>query len=138
MIDIGRYRRRNKRGDVKPGDLTSLIDVVFLLLIFFMVTSISSNQIETKGVEVTESEVGQSYEDPLYILVYSSDWYMIDGKGYNQQQLLSFLKRYKADKNAPIAVVGSSRSLYNEVMNAVDPIIESGFTNVSFALDGRQ
>ena len=36
MADLIQYRRPKNRGDI---DLTSLVDVVFLLLIFFLVTS---------------------------------------------------------------------------------------------------
>ncbi len=41
MMLLSKYRKSVRNS--KVGDLTSLIDVIFLLLIFFLLTSVTSN-----------------------------------------------------------------------------------------------
>ena len=73
---------RRKRLDDVGVNLTPLIDVVFLLLIFFMVSTTFTRETQLSiDLPEAQGEVKQSSEEEIEILIDESGGYRVNGQG---------------------------------------------------------
>lgn len=118
-------------------NITPLIDIVFLLLIFFMVSTTFKQEFEV-GLELPEaSSESRLTEKPLEIA--------IDGKGQyfvNQQKLIntqaSSLKRALektagSDRKQPVIISADAMTPHQAVITAMDVARQLGFSKLTFA-----
>jgi len=107
---------------VKPNvHLTSLIDIVFLLLVFFL---LSSNFVEQQGLSILVPEVENKSTDILPELSVNIDK---NGDLYfndilvNEEILLKILtKRLKTSPNKKISIRADHRVQYESVVKVID------------------
>ena len=89
--------RRNKRGDDASGfNITPMIDMTFLLLIFFMVTSHLTDMEAAKPVDLPEAELGVVPDDRSKRVVLTIDAggnYFIGEDGATKDEMASYLKK---------------------------------------------
>ena len=83
---MARRSRVTTGGDETELNMTPMLDVVFILLIFFIVTS---KFIKTPGVDVFKpvAETAQDYEPGMMIAVTSDDEIWIDNVPYSIQEI---------------------------------------------------
>ena len=128
------FRHRKKR-DLEIS-ITPMIDVVFLLLIFFMVTTTFN---KNTALQITLPESGSKELDPRKLLVLS-----IDSKSQyylNEQPLadnkLSTLTHSLAsvfkDKEQALVINADALAPYQAVVNALDIAGRVGFVQITFA-----
>lgn len=123
---MGKYRK--KRASVQP-DLTPLIDVVFLLIIFFMVTTTFNNfgsiQVDLPSSTIEQTDKNKSIE----IIIDKDGLYHISDNGkinpVDFDKLDDYLKDVKettisADKNLK----------YQTIMDLITKIKENGVENL--------
>lgn len=129
------YRRRTSK-DLAP-DLSPLIDVVFLLLIFFMV---STRFKDDHGLDLAlpNSESIQSQqEDRLMILIEKDHTIMLGDKKVRGEELKSAIRRSLLDyenKNVVLKVDQSvNHGLVIEVMDAAKSAGAHGLTFATIA-----
>jgi biopolymer transport protein ExbD len=122
-------------------DLTSLIDVVFLLLIFFMVSTTFEHQavlkVDLPEASAVEAPVDQ--EDRLELVIDSS------GQMYlNDQQLLdsdartlraAFNQAVGDKRDLPLILRADRETPHHFVVTAMDVAGQLGFRNLSIATD---
>ena len=116
-------------------NLTPLIDIVFLLLIFFMVSTTFTRERELT-VELPEAVGESSAETPQYIEIEVSQ----DGEyAVNQQRLVNhnretLIKALKAeadgDFDIPLIITADANATHQAVMTAMDVSGELGFTKL--------
>lgn len=119
-------------------NLTPLIDVVFLLLIFFMVTT-TFNRDTSLVVNLPEAS-GEELEisnDQIDILIAENGTYSINGNLLVNSQLET-LKRaiteVSADDNSlPIIITADAQSSHQSVVTAMDAVAQLGFTRLNIA-----
>ena len=122
-------------------DLTSLIDVVFLLLIFFMVSTTFERQAFLK-VELPEaSAVEDRIDRPEQLeLVIDSEGRMF----LNQERLVdSDLRTLRValeqlageDRSLPLILRADRQTPHHFVVTAMDAAAQMGFQNLSIATD---
>ncbi len=104
-------------------NLTPVIDIVFLLLIFFMVASRLNTQNE-KEIKVDLPEVAKaqplSMTPELVINVMDSGTYKISGKPYNYKQLTKIVETAKQNNPKQIAFIwGDKRTDWEYVAKAI-------------------
>lgn len=119
--------------------LTALIDIVFLLLIFFL---LASRFVEQAGlqIEVPEIESGGSGLLPeLVVQVDQGGDLFIDETKVTQRQLTLILKlRIKSlDKNTVI-IQADRRARYDNVVQAIDAAKLAGAKNLILVTQPRQ
>jgi biopolymer transport protein ExbD len=131
--------------NLQPGDtdepeinLTPLIDVVFLLLIFFMVSTTFEHQSRIK-IELPEAtaEATQQEEDMLEILVDAQGRYFIG----DQQVINTQLKTLKAaiskavgDRGEiPVTIRADANTPHQAVIRVLDATSQLGLTQISLA-----
>jgi biopolymer transport protein ExbD len=123
-------------------DLTSLIDVVFLLLIFFMVSTTFEHQAVLK-VDLPEGTgvEAPSESDPLRLEL------VIDQTGLmflNDQQLTlsdaktlraAFIQEAGDQRDIPLTLRADRETPHHFVVTAMDVAGQLGFANLSIAID---
>jgi biopolymer transport protein ExbD len=135
------FSRRNK----KPLEitLTPMIDVVFLLLIFFMVTTTFNQQSELKiNLPEANGTEAESVEKMIVLTINAEGLYFINGDDGLPHQLLN--QKNETLKRALIQIAGDSRRLpfvisadsktpHQSVVTALDIASQMGFKRITFA-----
>ncbi|MDY4010608.1 MAG: biopolymer transporter ExbD [Fusobacterium gastrosuis] len=123
---MGRYRK--KRTSVQP-DLTPLIDVVFLLIIFFMVTTTFNNfgsiQVDLPSSTIEKTDKNKSIE----IIIDKDEKYHISDNG--KIYPVEFNKLDEQLKTVKEATISADKNLkYQTVMDLITKIKENGVENL--------
>jgi biopolymer transport protein ExbD len=119
--------------------LTPLIDVVFLLLIFFMITTTFDRDAKIKiDLPTTESAVPEAQHDSLELLIDSQGRYYVDGLEVlnNKPETLFKAMSQALDKranNPPLIISADAHTNYQAVVTAMDIAGRLGLTNFSMA-----
>ncbi len=101
-------------------NLTSLIDVVFLLLIFFMITSTfikTERKLELQLPEAKAAEVEQKERKPIQIEMDKRGRITLDGQLVTMKALETRLKEFQGKRKS--AVVRADRRLKHGTVTAV-------------------
>jgi len=121
--------------------LTSLIDVVFLLLIFFMVSTTFEHQAVLK-VDLPEAKNVSTPEDQpnSFELVidakgqfYLNDRQLVDGKRSTLEA--AFLEAAGNDRNIPVILRADAQTPHHFVVTAMDVTAQLGFKRLSIATE---
>lgn len=121
-------RKHRKRSMVQP-DLTPLIDVVFLLIIFFMVTTTFNNfgsvQIDLPSSTIEQTDKSKSVE----IIIDKDGLYYISNNGKTTKvefdEIDNLLKEVKE------ATISADKNLkYQTIMDLITKIKENGVENL--------
>lgn len=136
-----KFKRRSRE---EPSiNLTPLIDVVFLLLIFFMVTTTFTRETRL-AVNLPEADGDPSDEIPeqVEIVVDQEGRYSIDGRTLvdgRLQTLISGLEQAtEGDRGVPILLVADAESTHQAVVTAMDAIGQAGFSRLQIATRGEE
>lgn len=127
--------RSDERVDV---NLTPLIDVVFLLLIFFMVSTTFDRHAKLK-VELPEAsaKTEQQHEDPVILSIDAKGNYFIDERQVVNTQLETLkiaLQKTVADKkNVSLVLRADAKTPHQSVVRAMDAASQLGLTRLSIA-----
>jgi len=127
--------RSDERVDV---NLTPLIDVVFLLLIFFMVSTTFDRTAKLK-VELPEASAKkeQQLEDPVVISIDVKGNYFINDRQLVNTQLETLktaLQKTIADtKDVTLVLRADAKTPHQSVVRAMDAASQLGLTRLSIA-----
>jgi biopolymer transport protein ExbD len=88
----------------RRASITSLIDVIFLLLLFFMLASSFSKFSEVE-ISSTTAAAGQTSDNPILILTIGTDTLLLDGKPIPLSHLTYRLEIFENDNRVPIVAV---------------------------------
>lgn len=131
-----KFTEENKKGP--KLNMTSLIDVVFLLLIFFMVTTTFEKQAKLK-IELPQATEKTQNNKPQQIVI------SINQKGtiyINNNELInaqyeavsSGLKvLVKDDETPPVVIRADANAAHKHVVTVMDALADLGFSSVSIA-----
>jgi len=127
--------RRQKR-DEEFINLTSLIDVVFILLIFFMVsTSFTKESHLVVSLPEATGEVPQTPPEQIEILIMSDGSYAINGQALVNtkiETLKSALEKTAGGNNkAPLVITADAKTPHQAVVQAMDAAGQLGFAHLS-------
>jgi biopolymer transport protein ExbD len=132
---------RTRESEEPVVDLTSLIDVVFLLLIFFMVSTNFERQAVLKVDLPEASEVQPPEEMPerLELVIdpegrmYLNDQQLIDDR---RQTILAAFEQVAGDnRDLPLLLRADRLTPHHYVVTVMDVAAELGFANLSIATD---
>lgn len=129
---------RRSRSEEPDVNLTPLIDVVFILLIFFMVSTTFQRESEIK-IELPEAsaEPVEAEKDVLEIVVDADGRYFIDEQQVVNTELATLKKaiaRFMGDrKELPVVIRADRRTPYEAVVRAMDATSQLGLVQMSLA-----
>lgn len=133
---------RNQALEPAGMQLAPMIDIVFLLLIFFIVTwQFSRSETEMK-ISVPSSQEGA---DPKRVLgeiivnVRVTGEVVVEGQVMSQAQLKEKLAAIaRQHKNQPIRLRGDAEASYQTIVEVIDTCQKAGIWNISFATQRKK
>ena len=127
--------RRQRREEVGIN-LTPLIDVVFLLLIFFMVSTTFTRETQL-SIDLPEAKgaVAAELEEKIEILIDESGEYRVNGQGLVDRQLrtlqAAIYKLSAGDTTLPMIITADAQAAHEDVVRAMDAAGQMGFVHLS-------
>lgn len=136
-----RFQRKKK--DKVDISMTSMIDVVFLLLIFFMVTTTFSRQTEIK-IKLPEADAAEVEANPKTVTldIDAAGVYYLNGEDglphelVNQQKdtLKQALSKFAVQaKDTPFIINADGKTPHQAVITALEAAGDAGFSHITFA-----
>ena len=124
--------QQEEEGEV---DLTPMLDVVFIMLIFFIVTATFVKEI---GIDVTSPDKNQNVKDAdkqsIVVKITSRDRIEIRGRNVDKRAVRANIERLSAESpEAPVVVQPHPESSTEIMIHVVDSARQAGVYNVSIA-----
>lgn len=125
-----------KRDDEGPGeiDLTPMLDVVFILLIFFIVTSVFVTE---AGIEVSKPEASTAEskaKDLILIAITPEGEIWIDGEPVDPRFIRArFELRLQESPNSSVVIQGDRAAQNEHVMTILRAARDASIVNVSIS-----
>lgn len=118
-------------------DLTAMIDVVFQLLIFFLVSTVYKNEELALMLKlpVAESGKGQSQESKITSIEITNEAFAIDGKSVSENELSSAIAQIGKDKS--VTVRADQSTYYKRIVTVLDLIQKYQLENVSLITEKK-
>ena len=117
-------------------NLTPLIDVVFLLLIFFMVSTTFTKETHlTIDLPEASGDLQPTSVEQIEVVVDASGNYSVNGKALVNKQLdtlrIAIEAIARGDNSLPFIITGDQNSSYQAVISVMDLAGKMGFNNMS-------
>ena len=119
-------------------NLTPLIDVVFLLLIFFMVSTTFTRETRmTVDLPEAEASAAENIPEQLEVTVSQGGRYSVNGQvlGSNDMRTLglALVDAAQGDRRRAVLLVADAEATHQAVVTAMDAIGQAGFSRLSIA-----
>ena len=127
--------RRKQRENVDIN-LVSLIDVVFVLLLFFVVTTTFTRETQLR-VDLPEAVSGTQAEDqnkPLDIAISADGVFSVNNQILPKSDLASLMdalqREANGDTNRPLSISADGKTQHQSVVTAMDAAGKLGFSHL--------
>lgn len=127
-----------QRSEDPDVNLTPMIDVVFLLLLFFMVSTsfIRESSLKVNLPEAT-GEAMLEQEQPVDIIIQADGQFLINGEALpvvTRDTLKNVLKSVVGDNRDPhIIISADADAQYQHIVTAMDTAQQMGYTKLTLA-----
>lgn len=126
-----RHSTKRRGPDV---DLTPLVDTLFMLILFFVLTAaFVQGRIDVNLPRVSGSSIAGT---PNVIVVQKDGSLLWNGKPARLEEV-SNLARSASDEGQPILIAGDEETNYGAVVSVLDSLQKVGIENVSLAVGGE-
>lgn len=128
-----KFARRHR---VKEGvNLTPLIDVVFLLLIFFMVTTTFKEDSEFSLELPQASNEVERIDVDLTVTIQANGSLFLNGRSVNggSEQLVRAIESLNFDGEVIVTIEADKDATHQMVIDVLDALAQNGFNQVSIA-----
>jgi biopolymer transport protein ExbD len=133
-----------RRTEEPEVNLISLIDVVLMIVIFFMLSStfVDENRLRIRLPEASASPLARGEGEPLVVAVTQAGGYRV-----NERELINasaetlraaVLKVAPTDRAQPVTVRADGRATHQSVVTAMDVLGRLGFREINVATVGSQ
>ena len=119
--------------------MTSLIDVVLLLLIFFMVSTsfVKQSQITISLPQADSVEVVEEVPDQIDIMITETGSFLVNGReliNSRVETIRNALQKVSGgNSNLPLTISADANAKHQDVVTAMDVAGRLGFTRISIA-----
>lgn len=131
-----RHQRRNR--DSRGVDIVPLVDVIFLLLCFFVLLSMNMVYQRSMKVNLAEARTGESQKknvETTVVSVRADGSIYLDKAPVNENQLRRRLSSLQARQdNLRVRIHADGAAAHRDVVAAVDAVRKSGIQNVVFSV----
>jgi biopolymer transport protein ExbD len=131
-----KFRRKQRENNVEIN-LASLIDVVFILLLFFVVTTTFTRETQLK-VDLPEAVSGTPPEDTalkqMEVLISAEGSYSLNGQALLKSDLDGLMaalgKESGGDNSLPLSISADAKTPHQAVITAMDAAGKLGFSHL--------
>ena len=130
----------NLRPRTQPEvNMTSLIDVVLLLLIFFMVSTsfVKQSQITISLPQADSAAVVEEVPDQIDIMITETGSFLVNGReliNSRVETIRNALQKVSGgNNNLPLTISADANAKHQDVVTAMDVAGRLGFTRISIA-----
>ena len=128
------FKRQNK--EELSLNLTPLIDIVFLLLIFFMVsTTFTKENHLAVNLPEADGEVAEAPAKMVEVVIDKHGTYSINGQALISQKLVTLKQAIEkvsaGDKSLPFIITADASTPHEFVVRAMDAAGQLGFSRLS-------
>jgi biopolymer transport protein ExbD len=131
---MGRFRNMSSNEDAEAGiDMSPLIDCVFILLIFFIVTTVF---VEETGVEVDKPQAASAQQlekTSILIALTEKGEVVYGGRDIGITGVQPLVKRMLAHEDLPVIIQADTDSQSGLLVRIIDEAKLAGATKVSLA-----
>jgi biopolymer transport protein ExbD len=127
---------RRKPRETVDINLASLIDVVFILLLFFVVTTTFTRETQLR-VDLPEAVSGTPADDqskPLDITISADGVFSVNNQILPKSDLASLMdalqKEANGDTNRPLSISADGKTQHQSVVTAMDAAGKLGFSHL--------
>lgn len=119
-------------------NLTPLIDVVFLLLIFFMVsTTFTRDTRLTVNLPEAEANATENVPDQIEVTVSQGGRYSVNNQVLDNNDMrtlgMALVDAAQGDRRRAVLLVADAEATHQAVVTAMDAIGQAGFSRLSIA-----
>lgn len=117
-------------------NLTPLIDIVFLLLIFFMVSTTFTKETHL-AVDLPEADSApaEPLDDLIEVLISADGDYALNGRSLVNNQFITLKSAIqgvsRGDADQPLVITADARTPHESVVRAMDVAGQLGFVKIS-------
>lgn len=116
-------------------NLAPMIDIVFLLLIFFLVSSTLQGEEALYNIKVPDSSVGKTNKVKMInIFLDKNNNIYYKQKKYNKNQIKNLLTDISSNKVEKIKIYADKKSNFEAVVFLIEEFKNNNYQNISFAL----
>lgn len=131
---MGRFSRANMEGGDEPGiDMSPLIDCVFILLIFFIVTTVF---VEETGVEVDKPQAASSVQlekNSILIALTEQGEVVYGGREIGVSGVQPLVRRMLQTEDLPVIIQADTNAESGMLVRIIDEAKLAGALKVSVA-----
>ena len=126
---------RRQRSEEVGVNLTPLIDVVFLLLIFFMVSTTFTRETQL-SIDLPEAtgKLKETQDKQIEILIDEAGSYRVNGQGLVDDRMrtlqAAIYKIAAGDTTLPMIITADAQSSHQSVVRAMDAAGQMGFIHL--------
>jgi len=119
-------------------NMTPLIDVVFLLLIFFMVTTtFSRNTNLLINLPKATGQLTEAQPEEIEILVAQTGTYSVNGRQLINTEMETLMRTVAevsgGDTSIPLVITADANATHQSVVTVMDAVAQLGFTSLNIA-----
>lgn len=127
-------RKRIREEEEAVIDMTPMLDIVFIMLIFFIVTT---SFIKEAGIEVVKPEAANQSKQKaanIFIAVRDSGEVWMDKKVVDVERIAPNLEKLLAEQPSDVIIIQADKSAkHGVVIKVMDAIKEAGIDRISIA-----
>lgn len=133
-----RHRTNNNSSADSEVNLTPMLDVVFIMLIFFVVTT---SFVKEAGVEVNRpnaSTAQQQESANILIAIRPNGEIWIDGRAVDVRAVRANVERLRAEfPESGVVIQGDKHAQIGSLVRVMDQVRLAGITNVAIAAESQ-
>jgi len=133
---MARRRRRSVADDEDEVNLTPMLDVVFIMLIFFIVTA---SFVKESGIDISRPSAATAERKErgnILVAITHNDQLWMDGRQIDPRSLRANIERLHAENPEGSVVIQADRLSKNGLLvQVMDAARQAGVSSVSLAAD---
>ena len=130
-------RKIREEGEDAQIDMTPMLDIVFIMLIFFIVTTVFVKQ---AGIEVNKPDASMAVKPAnanIFIAITADGEVWIDKREVKVESLRANIERLVAEQPTDIVIIQADQEAeHGVVIKVMDQIKSAGINKISVAAEG--
>ena len=131
-------RNRIREEEDAAIDMTPMLDIVFIMLIFFIVTT---SFVKEAGIQVNKPEANQATKEPsanIFIAIRDNGEIWMDKRQVEVERVAANLERMLAEQPTDLVVIQADKeSEHGRVVEVMDQVKEAGIDKISIAAENN-